>query len=108
MNITIDNKTFLIGVLSVTATILFVANMGPTQTAKGELAIQGREYQAVTARVAQGGEGLYLVDNRTGLMAVFTYDTASRTIKNRLVRPITEAFGGAAAPNRGARSDRDR
>ena len=30
----------------------------------------------ITAQVQQGGEILYVVDNRTGLMAVFQWDNA--------------------------------
>ena len=46
----------------------------------------------VTAGVVQGGEGLYITDNRTGHLAVFTWDPASRTIKLRASRAVADAF----------------
>src|SRR5438046_2666159 len=95
MTIQIDKKALAIGILFLSAVVLIVANLSSTRTAMAGDSIKGREYQVITARVAQGGDGLYLVDNRTGLMAIFTYDTASRSIKPRAVKPVTDAFAGA-------------
>jgi hypothetical protein len=62
------------------------------QTAHAATAIKYRDYQLVTARVQRGGEGLYIADNRVGMLAVFTWDVSTRTIQVRAVRPITDAF----------------
>ena len=86
-----DRKTFSIGVLTVTAVLLFIAQFLPVRVAHAD-AIKDRDYTLVTARVQQGGEGLYIVENRTGMMAVFTWDPASRMVKVRAVRPIADAF----------------
>lgn len=99
MTIQVDNKALAIAALTVSAAILMAANLlNPAQPAAAADSIKGREYQVVTARMTQGGEGLYLVDNRTGLMAVFTYDTTTRTVQPRDVRAVTDAF--AQAPRR--------
>lgn len=88
-----DSKTFGIGVLCVTAVILLVANFIPVQpTAHAADAIKDRDYTVVTAPITSGGEGLYITDNRTGLIAVFTWDAAKRTIVVRDVKPTADAF----------------
>jgi hypothetical protein len=86
-----DNKTFGIGILFLTAVILLVANwMVPNQVVADT--VVHRDYSVVTARVQQGGDALYIVDNRTGQMAVFTYDPQRRNVQPRAVRAVTDAF----------------
>ncbi len=87
-----DRKTFSIGVLAIIAVILTAANLMPVQNSFAAETIKDRDYQIVTARVQQGGEGLYILDNRTGQVAVFTWDVAARSVKQRAVRQITDAF----------------
>jgi hypothetical protein len=86
-----DRKTYGIGILTLTAVLLFIAQFVPVRTAHAT-AIKDRDYTLVTARVQQGGQGLYIVENRSGMMAVFTWDPASRMVKVRAVRPIADAF----------------
>ena len=76
MTIQIDGKSVAIGVLTLGAIILGLAHLGSdsNRATSGTDHQRARNTRSVTARVAQGGDGLYLVDNRTGLMAVFTYD----------------------------------
>ena len=101
----LDKKTFIIGMLSLSAVILFVANLIQPPRAEAQMSIKDRDYQAVTARVIKGGEALYLTDNRTGKMAVFVYDPGKRAVVPVAAGSIANAFGGAgpAAPRRGAR-----
>jgi hypothetical protein len=88
-----DKKTFSIGLLAIAALILTVANLVPPPTVAlaGET-IKDRDYQVVTARVQQGGEGLYILDNKSGQVAVFTWDVAARGIRLRAVRNVADAF----------------
>lgn len=89
-----DRKSFLIGVLSIAALILTVANLMPvSQPAYATEVVKDRDYQVVTARVQTGGDGLYIMDNKTGQVAVFTWDPGARQVRVRAVRNITEAFG---------------
>jgi hypothetical protein len=88
-----DKKTYAIGILSITAVILFVTNLLPVQppVAASE-AIKERDFTVVTTRATQGGDALYICDNRTGMIAVFTWDPTARGIKLRDLRPVMDAF----------------
>lgn len=99
--IQIDKKSFAIGVLSLTAVVLFVANIVHQPQALAQTSIKGSEYQAVTARVSKGGEALYLTQNFSGKMAVFGYDPNKRAVLPIAIEPLSKAFaGGGAAPDR--------
>ena len=87
-----DKKTFTIGVLTVTAVLLFIAQFLPVQRANAAEVIKDRSWQMVTGRNQQGGETLYVTENRTGMVGVFTWDTSSRTVKLRAVMPLSDAF----------------
>jgi hypothetical protein len=90
-----DRKSFTVGILSITALILVIANLVPMpQPAIAAETVKDRDYQVVTARVQTGGEGLYIMDNKTGQVAVFTWDTGARQVRVRGVRNITDAFAG--------------
>jgi hypothetical protein len=87
------NRTNLsIAILSATAGFMLAAHVFLPGTARADVAVKDRDYQVVTARVQAGGEGLYILDNRTGQLAVFTYDPASRGVTARNVRAISDAF----------------
>ena len=110
----LDKKTFTLGLLSLTAVMLFVANLMMPQPASGMVAVKDRDYTAVTGRTTRGGDALFLTDNRTGMMAVFVYDPSARTLRAVDVRSVTEAFAGRAEvparnerPGRGERNDRN-
>jgi hypothetical protein len=87
-----DKKTYGIGILSITAAVLFVANFMPIRTVKADEAIKERDFTVVTSRINQGGEALYICDNRTGQMAVFTWEAGKRQIMLRDLRPIVDLF----------------
>ena len=84
-------NTLSIITLSATAVVLGAAHWF-VPTAKAQEAVKDRDYQVVTARVQSGGDGLYILDNRTGQIAVFTYDPATRGVRARQVRMISDAF----------------
>ncbi len=85
-------QTLPIILLSVTAVVLGLANLAVWNDARAATSIKDRDYQLVTARTQDGGEGLYITDNRTGLMAIFTFDPGTRTLVPRAVRPVSDAF----------------
>ena len=87
-----DRKTIGIGFLSLSALILFIAQLIPVRTAIAAEAVNEHGYQVVTSRLVQGGEGLYIAESRSGLMAVYTWDPNSRRVVLRSVRPVGEAF----------------
>ena len=87
-----DSKTYGIGILSLTALVLIVANCLVPPKASAELSITGSGYSVATARVQNGADGVYILDNRTGNLAVFTYDPGSRRLEPRTVRAMADAF----------------
>jgi hypothetical protein len=87
-----DRKTYAIGILFLSALALFLAICFVPNRADAQATVKERVYSVVTARVQQGGDALYIVDNETGLMAVFTYDPNSRSLRPRAVRNVVDAF----------------
>jgi hypothetical protein len=86
-----DKKTFGIGVLSITGLLLLIACLMPAKTADAAFAVKDRDYQIIVAQ-GQGSDAIYVVDNRTGLMAVFAYDNRGRVLRPKQVRPVADAF----------------
>ena len=89
-----DRKTIGIVGLSVMATLLVAAQFIATPTATASVAVVGRDYQLATTRAKTGGDALYILDNKTGQMAVFLYDTRDRMVRVRDVRMVRDAFAG--------------
>lgn len=87
-----DSKTYSIGILSLTAVVLLVANLMVPTAADAQITVKDAGYSVATARVQTGGDALYVVDNGSGLMAVFTFDLGDRSLKPRAVRDISDAF----------------
>jgi hypothetical protein len=87
-----DRQTILISILSLTAGFLLALLVVNQNVAEAQVAVKDRDYQVVTARIQGLGDGLYIVDNRTGQMAVFSYDPQTRSIRPRVVRPVIDAF----------------
>src|SRR5882672_11027978 len=87
-----DKKTYTIGILSLTAVILFIANFMPVPRAGAADAVKERDFTLVTSRISQGGEALYVADNRTGQMAIFAWDAAARTVRLMDIKPIPDMF----------------
>lgn len=86
-----DKKTFAIGILSLMAVILIVANCLPIPTAQAATSAKDTlsEYQMVTATNTNGGESLYVI-NRDGQMAIFQYDPNARTLRLIATRSIPD------------------
>jgi hypothetical protein len=103
---TIDRKSFVIGALCATAVLLLAANLMLPDPASANVAIKERDYTAVTGRVTKGGEALYLTDNRTGLLGVFTYDPGRRAITLVAAKSVSDAFTGRTPARE--RDERDR
>jgi len=90
-----NKQTYTIGILSITALILFVANLMMPTSAHGGFVMKDRDYQLITAKQQVGDEAIYVLDSRTGLMAVFNYDPGRKAIVLRQVKPVQDAFAGA-------------
>ena len=104
----VDKKSFALGVLSLSAMILFVAHLMLPEPAAASVAVKERDYTAVTGRTTKGGEALYLTDNRTGLLGVFAYDSGRGAITTVAVRAVSDAFTGRTPARERDERDRDR
>ena len=89
-----DKKTIGIVLLSVTASVMLALNLAGERTAAASVVVSGRDYKAVTTRSQKGGDSLYILDSKTGEMAVFVYDTGSKSVRVRDVRLVRDAFSG--------------
>ena len=87
-----DSKSYAIGILFLTAIVLLVAQFLPVQSALADTAVRERDYSAITTKSTAGGEALYVADNRTGVIAVFTWDPGRRGVVVRDARMVTDAF----------------
>jgi hypothetical protein len=88
-----DRKSTWIGVLSLTAAVLLAGNyVFRPSPASALVAFKDRDFQMVTARTQQQGDVLYLMDNRTGKIAVYSYDPATRDIRPRVFGDIATLF----------------
>ena len=87
-----NRKLFGISILSLLAVALILANVfTQAPTAVADEAVSNADYQAVTARTQGGGEALYILDNRTGMIAVFTVEPG-KGLQVRRVRALADAF----------------
>lgn len=89
-----DRKSITVGLLSLTATGLVALNLNSTPAAHADAVVNARDFQMVTTRATGGGDSLYILDNKTGQIAVFSYDTKDKLVRVRAVRPVRDAFIG--------------
>src|SRR5665213_4538855 len=108
----LDKKSFYIGLLSLSAVILLVANILAPRPVTASETIQTNDYALVTGKALQGGEALYVTDKQTGLMAVFIFDPNRRALVEKQVLPVQNAFakilngqGGFRRPEGAAQAD---
>jgi len=93
----LDRKTFIIGILSLSAVILLAANIVMPRRAMADQLVKDRDYQAVTAAISNpGGDALYITDTHSGMMAVYIYDPGIKDLKLVGVKPVMAAFPNAA------------
>ena len=96
-----DKQTYGIGILSLMAVALLIANLFAPRPAVGIESVSNDDMQAVTARAQQGGDALYLLDQSSGKLAVFTVNARSG-LKLQTVADIDAGFREAgAAPGAG-------
>jgi hypothetical protein len=89
-----DRKGIMIGILTASAAVLAILNF-TTPASRADFAVNSRGFQVATARLASGGDGVYVMDNGTGLIAVYTYEPQSGTLVPKAIRPAADLFGGA-------------
>jgi hypothetical protein len=92
MNAATDKKTFWIGILSLTATLLLMGNYFAPQPVLATTSVKDRDFSMVTANTQTGGESLYVLDNRSGRIAVYSYDPSSHQLRTRGAGAMTNLF----------------
>ena len=73
------NQSTTIGILSITALVLFIAQFIPVQPLRAEVALKDRDYSVLTAQSSKGGDNLFVADNRSGQMVALTWDAGKRS-----------------------------
>ncbi|HVT90563.1 MAG TPA: hypothetical protein VHD56_17035 [Tepidisphaeraceae bacterium] len=86
------SQNLAIGFLSITALILFIAQFLPVQPAVAAEALKDRDFSIATARSTRGGDTVYIIDNRSDQIAVFTWDAGQRGLQLSGVGPVSGAF----------------
>lgn len=81
-----------IRILTITAIILAAAVFFIPRSAPAEVTIKDGDYLACTYPVQGGSDGLYIVDTRTGVLAVFVYDNSTKTVMPKAMRRIEDGF----------------
>ena len=89
-----DRKSFLIGVLTISAAILTIGHLQITSTAHAAESVIDDDYQLVTARTNQGNDGLYVLSKRENLVVLFTWDPAKKSIVPKDVKSLDTLLGG--------------
>lgn len=93
MNTNSNSKLMTIGFLSLTALILFIAQFLPLQPqARAADSIKDRDFSLLSAKSSRGGETVYVVDNRSGQIAVFTWDAGGRRLAPAGAGNLADAF----------------
>jgi hypothetical protein len=92
MKNTNDKKTLAIGVLSISATLLLLGNYFAPAPTQATTTIKDRDFSMVTANTQTGGDSLYVLDNRSGRVAVYSYDPSSKLIRPRAGGDMSNLF----------------
>lgn len=88
-----DRKTFSIGILTITAVMLFIACLIPARPASAEFAVKDlSRFQLVTVSSQQGGDILYIIDPQ-GKIAVLGYDVTTKLMRPVAIGDLEKVFG---------------
>jgi hypothetical protein len=91
-----DSKTYGIGILTLTAVALLIANLFAPRPAAAIAEVSNGDMQVVTCRYLNGGDAVYLLDHSTSKLAIFTIDNKAGALAVRYVMDLNEAFRQAA------------
>ena len=93
----LDKQTFWLGVMAVITAVLLAAHATRpgafVSTAAAAEAVDSRDYQAVTALQEDGSDALYVLDKRSGLMALLVWDPSTRQPNLVDIEAVQAAFG---------------
>ncbi len=89
-----NSEKTAIKVLTISAIILAAALFFIPRTAPAEVTIKDGDYMVCTYPSTMGGgsDALYVAESRSGMLCVFTYDTATRSLVPSAMRKIEDGF----------------
>ncbi len=88
-----DPKSTWVAALAMSAAVLVAANyVFRPAPANALVTFKDRDFTMVTARTQEQGDTLYVMDNRTGKIAVYSYDPATRDVRPRVFGDISTLF----------------
>jgi hypothetical protein len=94
----LDRRTFWAGILAVTLVVLVVAHaLRPSafiSDAQAAEVVDTRDFSLVTADQDDGNQAIYVLDKRTGLLAILLWDNNARQFRVADMKPVQGAFGG--------------
>jgi hypothetical protein len=92
----LDKKTFLIGLLSLSALLLLLANiLAPRVATANYETTHDNNYNIVTATAIGGGDAIYIQDKNSGIMAVYVFNPNVKTLVLMDAQPIQNVFAKA-------------
>jgi hypothetical protein len=94
-----DSKTYGIGILTLTAVALLIANFFAPRHVIGIESTANQDMQAVTCHASQGGDALYLLDQGSGKLAIFTVNNKAG-LQLMYVADVENSFREAGGADR--------
>jgi hypothetical protein len=83
-----------IRILAATAVLLIAAIVMLPKPATGQaMSLKQGDYLVATHKVSSGGDGIYIVDTRIGIIGLFVHDAQSRLVQLKAMRPLGDVFG---------------
>ena len=87
-----DRKTFSIGILTLTAVLLFIACLMPVKPASAAFAVKDlSRYQMITVASQKGGDILYIIDPQ-GKIVVLGYDGNQKLLRQVATGDLDKVF----------------
>ena len=94
----LDKKTFWTGILTLGAIVLLAVHATqPTAllpSADARLTLDNRDFALATAEAVNGGEILYVLDKRAGLLALVVWNNQTRRPEAVDIKPVQAALPG--------------
>jgi len=85
-------KNSAIWLLSISAALLLGLNLltgtRSANVARAADSVSDQDFSMVTARTPQGGDALYIMEKRSGIMVVLTWDPSAKKMVARAAGPI--------------------
>jgi hypothetical protein len=82
-------SNLLIGLLGGVAALLVAGHLGLPQAQAG-VSERADKYQLIAAEIVGSGDGVYVIDNSNGIIALFAWNTAQKRIEPKNIRFLSD------------------